>query len=147
MEEEAAAAYHAYVTDGVVPVQRRRCTSSFTGVSWVKGPGKWKAMCKSKVLGYHTTEEGAAQAYENYVKDGVVPVKPSTFSHLTGVSWVKGPGKWKAHCKGKHLGLHDTEEGAAAAYDKYVADGVVPEKRPRPTSSRLQAGRCRLTPG
>jgi len=61
-EEEAAAAYHAYVTDGVVPVKRTRCTSSFTGVSWVKAPGKWKAKCKGKTLGYHTTEEAAAQA-------------------------------------------------------------------------------------
>jgi len=59
-------AYDNYVEDGVDPVQHRERSSPsshFKGVSWHKGSGKWRAVCKNKHLGQHVTEEGAAQAY------------------------------------------------------------------------------------
>jgi len=74
-EEAAALAYTNYVEDGVDPVKRRNCVSQSTGVTWHKGSKKWEAKCKGKYLGLHATEEAAAQAYANYVKDGAVPVQ------------------------------------------------------------------------
>jgi len=51
-------------------VSHRASTSEFKGVFWIKSAGKWRAEYKGTYLGYHTTEEAAAQAYDNYVKDG-----------------------------------------------------------------------------
>jgi len=66
-EEAAARAYSKYITDGVDPVQRRDGTSQFSsqfkGVRWQKSTKKWVAVCKSKYLGSHATEEAAARAY------------------------------------------------------------------------------------
>jgi len=90
------------------------------GVFWSKQSGKWRAECKRTTLGYHATEEAAARAYDDYVKDGVVPEKlgnPKSTSQFKGVGWSKSAGKWKAICKGKHLGYHATEEAAAQAYN------------------------------
>ena len=149
-EEAAAQAYNSYVEDGVDPVTRREHTSSqFKGVSWNKKDGRWVAQCKGNRLGFHDTEEAAAQAYNKYVKDGVIPVKPprkkscKSSSQFRGVSWKKTRGKWAAKCKGVSLGYHDTEEAAARAYDNYVDDGVIPAC-PRHGTSQFKVGRCRL---
>ena len=65
-----------------------------------------------RTLGYHATEEAAAQAYDIYVKDGVVPAKlraRTSTSQFKGVSWDKSQGgRWAAKCKGKRLGYHAT---------------------------------------
>ena len=62
-KEEAASAYSKFLEDGFDLVEHRAAsTSQFTGVSWEKARSRWKAQCKGKYLGYHTTEE-AAQAY------------------------------------------------------------------------------------
>jgi hypothetical protein len=118
-EEAAAQAYNDYVKDGVVPVNlRRTITSQFKGVSWAKLGGKWVARCKSTTLGYRATEEAAAQAYKDYVKNGVNPVpRREGTSQCMGVSWGKSNGKWKAQCKRTYLGCHATEEAAARAYN------------------------------
>jgi len=141
-EEAAARAYDNYPQDGVVAVKRREGTSSqFKGVTWVKSNGNWRATCRGKYLGCHATEEAAAQAYDNHVKDGVDPVKhreECTTSQFTGVSWDKSHGKWRAVCKGKDLGYHATEEAAAQAYDNYDMDGVVPVKHREGTSSQFK---------
>ena len=113
-------AYDNYVKDGIDPVQRREgTTSQCKGVSWDKSRLKWAAQCKGKHLGHHATEEAAAQAYDDYVKDGVDPVqrREGTSSQFKGVSWHKRRGKWLAVCKGKSLGCHATEEAAAQAYN------------------------------
>ena len=70
--------------------------------------GKWGATCKKKPLGLHTTEEAAAQAYDDYVKDGVLPVMRGS-SQFKGVGWSKREGRWTAQCKLKYLGYHATE--------------------------------------
>ena len=63
-EEDAARARSKYLKDGIDPVTHRDAsTSHFTGVSWDTQKRRWKARCKGKALGYHTTEEAAAQAY------------------------------------------------------------------------------------
>ena len=103
----------------------RAGTSQFKGVSWDKERKKWRAQCKEKFLGLHTTEEDAARAYIKYIKDGSVPGAAST-SQFTGVSWNTNRSKWQTHYKGTYLGLHTTEEGAARAYSKYVEDGIDP---------------------
>jgi hypothetical protein len=38
-------------------------------------------------------------------------------SRFTGVCWDKGKKRWRSACRGKHLGCHATEEGAARAYN------------------------------
>jgi len=115
-EEAAAQAYNSYVEDGVVLVTQRG-TSQFKGVTWDKSRGKWAAWCKGKRLGHHATEEAAARAYDDYVKNGVDPVQRRGTSQFKGVSWYKSSGKWVAICKGKRLGYHVTEEVAAQAYN------------------------------
>ena len=56
------------------------------------------------------------QAYDNYVKDGVVPLlRRQGTSRFKGVFWDKHRGKWKAQCKGSNLGCHAAEEAAAQA--------------------------------
>ena len=119
-EAAAALAYDDYVKDGIDPLQRREGTSpQFKGVSWDKRSGKWVASCKGKNLGHHATEEVAAQAIEDYVKDSVdlVQRRDGSSSQFMGVCWDKRAGKWKAQCKGTNLGLHATEEAAARAYN------------------------------
>jgi hypothetical protein len=44
-------------------------------------------------------------------------------SRFKGISWVEDKSKWLACYKGKHLGLHTTEEIAALALCKYLKDG------------------------
>jgi len=131
-----------YIVDGVVvPVTHRGPpTSQYRGICWNKSLGKWVAKCKGTFLGHHATEEAAAQAYHIYVEDSIIPVKhrdPSS-SQFKGVSWIQKLGKWRAQSKGECLGYHATEEVAALAYNKYVADGVVPEKRRKDTSSQFK---------
>jgi hypothetical protein len=84
-------------------------------------------MRHQKHLGYHSTEEAAARAYNNYLEDGVV-LGPAVWgaSQFKGVDWSKNNNKWRATCKGKHLGLHTTEEDAARACSEYLKDGSVP---------------------
>jgi len=103
----------------------RASSSQFKGVSWDKERNKWRAQCKGKFLGLHTTEEDAARAYSKYLKDGSVP-REASISQFTGVSWNKIKNSWRARCKGIHLGHHTTEEAAARAYSKYLEDGIVP---------------------
>jgi hypothetical protein len=43
--------------------QREAIRSQFRGVHWAKAAKKWQATCKGAYLGLHTTEEGAARAY------------------------------------------------------------------------------------
>jgi len=47
-------------------------------------------------------------------------------SRFKGVSWFKTRGRWRATCKGKHLGFYITEVAAARAYSKYLKDGIHP---------------------
>ena len=61
-EEAAGQAVNDYVNDSSNPVEQRGITSRFKGVNWSKSSGKWTAQCKKKGLGYHATEEAAAQA-------------------------------------------------------------------------------------
>ena len=117
-EKSAALAIDKYVNDGVNPLERRDGTSQCKGFSWDKRRGKWKAACKRTWLGYHATEEAAAQAYNNYVKDGIAPVKHRSSSGFKGVGWDKHYGKWRAQCKDTFLRNYATEEAAAQAYNK-----------------------------
>ena len=124
-EEAAAEAVNNYAS--INPAEHRGITSRFKGVNWSKRHGKWVAQCKKRGLGYHTTEEAAAQAVHNYATDGVVPVRVRTStSQFKGVSWDKICKKWKAQHKGKKLGNHATEEAAAQAHDGWVENGIDP---------------------
>lgn len=44
-------------------------TSEYVGVSWHKHASKWRAMIKSKHLGYFDTQEDAAKAYDKAAKE------------------------------------------------------------------------------
>ena len=74
------------------------------GVSWDKGKGRWRAVCKGRFLGCHATHEAAARAYNieaerielgdlNVIppdEDGIVPVqRRASTSQFEGFSWVK----------------------------------------------------------
>jgi len=132
---------------GIAPVIRKRGGSGavgsswFTGVCWNKRSNKWQAECKGKHLGYHTTEEAAARAYNKYLKDGVVPEPtapgPAGASQFKGVSWHTGSNKWKAQCKRTHLGLHATQEDAARACSKFLEDGIHPVAHREASTSRF----------
>jgi len=106
----------------------RAGTSLFRGVSWLKTRNKWRARYKGNHLGYHTTEEGAARAYSNYLKDGSVPGPAGPTSQFMGVYWDKTKLKWRGTCNGADLGCHATDEDAARAYSKYLEDGIDPVK-------------------
>jgi len=41
-------------------------------------------------------------------------------SQFKDVSWNTSISKWQVTCKGKYLGLHTTQEGAARAYTEYL---------------------------
>jgi hypothetical protein len=107
-------------------------TSRFKGVSWYTIGNKWKAYCRGKHLGYHTTQEAAARACSKYLKDGVAPEPagpgPAGSSRFKGVSWYKRSNKWRAVCKGTDIGYYATEEDAARACSKYLEDGIDPVK-------------------
>jgi hypothetical protein len=123
------------------------------GAYWDKKKSKWWAQCKGTHLGYHTTEEAAARAYNKYLKDGIHPgPKPARSSQFKGVTWHKSNNTWKAVCNNRHLGYHATEEDAARAHSKYLEDGIDPVKRreantSRPRSSRVSAGTKKKTDG
>jgi len=106
----------------------RACCSRFQGVYWKKSTNKWLAQFQGKHLGYHTTEEAAAHAYNKYLKDGSVPGPVGSTSQFKGVHWDKHKNKWRAKCKETKLGYHATEEEAARAYNKYLEDGIGPVK-------------------
>jgi len=65
--------------------------------------GNGRQCAKEKRLGYHATEAAAAQAYYNYVKDGIDPAKrrerEGKSSQFPGVSWRKRCGEWAAKRK------------------------------------------------
>lgn len=158
-EEEAVAAVNAYVKDGTVPPRpaRARCaerTSEKKGVNWSKASQKWKALVTikgtRKYLGYYESEEDAARAVSEYVKDGTLPTpparagRPGTTSAHRGVSYNKDRKKWvgqvwdPAKRKQTNIGSYPTEEDAAKAVAEFIQHGVVqnpPPKRERGTSS------------
>jgi hypothetical protein len=102
-------------------------SSQYQGVTWNKSKNKWRARSKGQHLGYHATEEEAAQAVDDYVEHGTVPEFKTGSSQFKGVSWDKSRNKWQAKSNGRYLGLHATEEEAARAVDDYVKHGTVPE--------------------
>jgi len=114
--------------------------SRFTGVSWDKERNKWRAQCKGKYLGLHTTEEAAAHAYNKYLKDGTNPIehRGGNTSHFKGVSWDKSKLKWRADCKGTKLGDHATEDDAARAVSKYREDGIDPAQHREASTSQFK---------
>jgi len=122
-EQAAARAIDDYFKDGVTPAAMRGGgTSQFKGVSFHKGSRTWYATTttgRRKHLGSHATEEAAAQAYNDFVETGVVPLKrrePET-SQFKGVIYRPfSAGNWRSFCKGEILGYHATEEAAARAY-------------------------------
>ena len=111
---------------------KKNGTSQYTGVSWQKSKNKWvsqiKINGKIKNLGYFTSEEEAAEAYQNALKiyhDGGDLSFMETripYSKYSGVSWNKNKNKWvsyiKINGKKKHLGYFTSEEEAADAYQK-----------------------------
>jgi len=138
-EEVAARAYSKYFKDGIAPQPAAggpAGSSQFKGVTWDKSNNKWKATCKGTHLGYHATEEDAARAYNKYLEDGSVPAAWGS-SQFKGVCWVKRNNKWKADCKGTHLGYHATEENAARAYIEYLRDGINPVQHREANTSQF----------
>ena len=114
-------------------------SSRFKGVHWDGSSNKWRARCKGKSVGYHTTEEAAARAYSKYLKDGIDHAGHlgASTSQFTGVSWNTSARKWQARCKRKHLGYHTTEEAAERAYSKYLEDDINPVEHRGASSSQF----------
>ena len=136
--EAAAQAIDSYPRDGVDPVRHPEGTSQFEGVYWNNSTGRWAATLKRTHIGYHATEEAAAQADNNYVNDSGIPAKQPPSSHFKGVCWANSYGKWRAQSQGKSLGHHATEKAAAQAYTNYLRDGVDPGKHPRDGTSQFK---------
>lgn len=122
--------------------KRRVKTSMYRGVSYSKKNAKWKSVLtvrgRQMFLGYHKTEETAAEYYDlasmrlnkkrkkvNFPgKNLTSKVREQTpkSSMYKGVSWSKSNSKWKAVIthEGKqfYLGYFESEVAAAKAYDK-----------------------------
>ncbi|KFM23257.1 AP2-like ethylene-responsive transcription factor AIL5 [Auxenochlorella protothecoides] len=125
--------------------------SKYRGVVWHKSNSKWEARIyeggKQKFLGYYTSEEAAAHAYDTYAvrlhgnlqklnfpelyasgaevyHDPGTPPPVKGTSRFRGVSWNSNCAKWRAQVwKGSevhHLGYFEGEEDAARAYDEAV---------------------------
>ena len=96
-------------------------SSRFPGVHWARQRRRWVAQAnvggKQRILGHFVKENDAAEAAK---KAGAVERKTS--SRYRGVSWYNHRRKWVAqiHINGnnKHLGLFETEEEAARAYNE-----------------------------
>ena len=91
-EEEAARARSKYLEDHIDPVNHREAgTSRFTGVSWDKNRKRWRARCKGKALGYHTTEQAAAQAYNFEAERISLPLNITPPVRAAGTATSVGP--------------------------------------------------------
>ena len=120
------------------------------------GKYKARAMIegKSKNLGHYESEECAAQAYDDFARAHYAPGTAVNFpgegeeqavargpgsehkgeargpSKYRGVCWNKPAGKYMASAKfkgkQKHLGLYESEECAARAYDDFVRAHYAP---------------------
>lgn len=127
-------------------------SSKYKGVFWNKEKGLWSSIIKSDkighFLGYFNDEIIAARAYdqvarflhkdfswlnfqnENYEVienlDKVLNRKEYTSSKYRGVNKCAKTGKWRStiFVDGKKvwLGLHETEENAALARNKYITE-------------------------
>ncbi len=104
-------------------------TSKYTGVSWDKSRGRWKAFIQSKgeihCLGSFILETEAYSFYENalYQLENNLPIskkRRKTTSSFTGVSWHKATEKWISQIvidkKKTYLGTFNTELEAHEAY-------------------------------
>ena len=140
-EEEAHEAYQnalkIYHDGGDLSFMEIRIpTSQYSGVTWDKNTNKWKSYItingKKKHLGSFTSEEEAAEAYQNALKiynDGgdlsFMETRIPT-SKYKGVSWNKYGDKWQSYIKinGKqrHLGYFTSEEAAAEAYQNALKE-------------------------
>lgn len=111
---------------------KKNGSSEYPGVCWHKNLNKWvsyiKINGKLKHLGLFTSEEEAAEVYQNALKiyhDGgdlsFMKTKTPT-SKYKGVSWNKNSNKWisyiKINGKNKYLGSFISEEDAAEVYQK-----------------------------
>lgn len=128
-------------------------TSGYKGVSWNREKGLWDADIqldnKQKFLGRYDTPEEAALAYDyharrmfgefavlNFPDRDEAPRQVRRNSRrgnapYKGVSLVKASGKYSSRCRvrefAKFLGLFDSPEAAADAYDAYVISCGIPE--------------------
>ena len=114
---------------------RKNGTSQYTGVVWYKSANKWKSQItingKLKHLGLFTSEEAAAEAYQNALKmyhEGdlsFTKIRIPT-NKYKGVYWNKNANKWqsqiKINGKQKHLGSFTSEEEAHEAYQKALKE-------------------------
>jgi hypothetical protein len=120
-------------------------TSGYKGVSWDKQKNKWVAQItfdgQHRVIGFFTTAESAAHAYDTAAKKYHGEFSQTNFQEIysefdnlankagkfrntkyLGVSWEKSKNKWSADIwfnkKTVHLGSFSNPEDAARAYDK-----------------------------
>ena len=114
---------------------KKNGTSKYPGVCWNKATNKWATNIaingKLKHLGLFTSEEEAAEVYQNALKmyhEGDLSfMKPKEYSSkYKGVYWNKATNKWvpRITINGKqtHLGSFTSEEAAAEVYQKALKE-------------------------
>jgi hypothetical protein len=63
--------------------------------------------------------------------------KPGGSSKFAGVTFHKSSGRWQAGADGKYLGLHESEELAAEARQKYLRDKIDPPSQSTPEKKNV----------
>lgn len=125
--ELALAAQSIFAIDPTASVRPDRPVSNTSGtknVRFHKARQKWCLVIRGKHLGLFPTKDAAEEAKERYLQNpaGYKPnLSANNTSGYRGVSFVKATNRWVAKAAGKHIGLFDTREAAAAARAAYMA--------------------------
>jgi hypothetical protein len=131
--------------------------SQYKGVCWDIGHEKWRAQSgidgKQAHLGYHSSEEAAARAYDeragplgwpvNFpVEEGQKQAVKEGASKFEGVYWDFDDNLWEAvgvkHGERVPLGTFETEEAAARAVDDHLVAALGLPRKHFPVEGELR---------
>ena len=107
----------------MTPATQRKASSHFRGVQWDKTKNRWKTVCKRTFLGYHTSEEDAARAY-NLVA-ARVGLNLNVIPPAGAAGLKRAAPKTAANQKYRKVKLDDASLGGAGTAGSAGAGGVM----------------------